>query len=244
MTEVMWQALPEDPQGGLSLEALNQIREGLDWCDVAVLGPGLSRFEETQQLARLLITEGQRPLVVDADAMMAWQGFEEHLVRHHGELILTPHPGEFAGVRGMDIAKVQSNRLSVAGQAARDWKSVVVLKGAFTAIAGEDGRCWVNPFAHSGLATAGSGDVLAGIVAGLWARRIRQGLDDRIEAACLGVWVHGQAGALASESCGASGLCAGDLLPVLGKVVDGLSRRRVQGSWDRMGILALSNRGE
>jgi NAD(P)H-hydrate epimerase len=154
-------------------------------------------------------------MVIDADGLKAlakmdnwWEGLPEICV-------LTPHPGEFSVLTGLGVEEIQADRTRLAIEAAARWKCVVVLKGAFTVVADPSGKCAVMPLATPALARAGTGDVLAGIITGLLA----QGLSG-FDAACCGVWVHGQAGLLAKEITGSSaGVLAGDLIDVLPEIM-------------------------
>lgn len=147
------------------------------------------------------------PLVVDADGLNLLAKEPRMLAALPPGSILTPHPGEMARLLGCDAADVQANRLETARAAARKWGVVVVLKGAFTVIAAPDGRASLAPFANPALASAGTGDVLAGAIASL----VAQGLDS-YAAACAGVFLHGFAGELAAVSAGKAGVLATDLL--------------------------------
>ena len=118
--------------------------------------------------------------------------------------------GEMSRLTGLSVAEVQSKRLSVARDSAVLWQKTIVLKGAYTVIAAQDGRSRVSPFANPGLASAGTGDVLAGAIAGLLA----QGLA-LFDAASLGVYLHGQAGEIVRNNLGDAGMTASDLLPAL-----------------------------
>jgi NAD(P)H-hydrate epimerase len=115
---------------------------------------------------------------------------------------------------GIPVVKIQGDRLGTASRAASEWEKVVVLKGAYTVIAAPDGRVSVSPFANPGLATAGTGDVLAGIISGLAAQHI-----PIYDAAIAGVYIHGKAGEMVTCSMGDTGMIAGDLLPVIPKVI-------------------------
>ena len=122
-------------------------------------------------------------------------------------MVLTPHPGEMARLCHISAADVNADRIGVARRSAQQWGVVVVLKGAYTVIAAPDGRARVNPFATPALATAGTGDVLAGVIASLLA----QGLE-AFEAATAGAYLHGLAGQMLAEEIGPAGAVAGDLL--------------------------------
>jgi len=128
--------------------------------------------------------------------------------------VLTPHPGEHARLTRRPIAEIQGDRLSAARDAARVWAQVVVLKGANTVVATPDGRAAVNPYANPGLASAGTGDVLAGAIAGL----IAQGVE-AFDAACCGVYLHGAAAEGLRGDLGEAGMLAGDLLLELPRTV-------------------------
>ena len=131
------------------------------------------------------------------------------------DAILTPHAGEMARLTGKSIGEVQSNRIEIAKESAAKWNKTIVLKGAYTVIAAPDGRVRISPFANAGLASAGTGDVLAGAVAGFKA----QGLSC-FDAAICGVYVHGLAGELVKNELGDAGMMASDLLPVLPRLLD------------------------
>jgi NAD(P)H-hydrate epimerase len=129
-------------------------------------------------------------------------------------VILTPHPGEMARLLKCDVRDVQADRLTVAVRAARGWRHVVVLKGAHTIVAGPDGRAAISPFANPLLATAGTGDVLAGTIAGL----VAQGMEP-FEAAACGVYVHALAAEELSEEYGDRGMLASDLLAAIPRAI-------------------------
>ncbi|GEA18530.1 MAG: ADP-dependent NAD(P)H-hydrate dehydratase / NAD(P)H-hydrate epimerase [Moorella sp. (in: firmicutes)] len=209
-TEVMTCSLPETPGGYLSREALDPILERLAQCDVLALGPGLSRDPATMELVKELLPRLKVPAVVDADALNALATDTSILTGDHGPLVLTPHPGEMARLVGTTAARVQEDRLEIARKYAREWQVVLVLKGARTIIAWPDGQAYINPTGNPGMATAGSGDVLTGIIAGLMAQGLEPGV-----AAALGAFLHGAAGDEARASLGQYALLAGDLLNFL-----------------------------
>ncbi|MGB9860311.1 MAG: NAD(P)H-hydrate dehydratase [Moorellaceae bacterium] len=222
--EIMTRGLPETAAGSLSREALPVILELLEKCQVMAIGPGLSRDPATAALVRQLLPQVRCPVVIDADALNALAEEPEWLNDPYkkAEVILTPHPGEMARLRGTTTARVQENRLGTASEAAREWQAVVVLKGARTVIACPTGEVYVNPTGNPGMATGGSGDVLTGIVAGL----VAQGLAPAA-AAALGAYVHGAAGDRAMAVKGQRGLVAGDLLDFLPRVWRKLERGKV-----------------
>jgi NAD(P)H-hydrate epimerase len=175
-------------------------------------GFGLARHVEPpkQEAPEEDKTPGLPPLVLDADGLNLLHQIEGWAGRLPADTILTPHPGEMARLLDSDVETVQADRVGSAQRAAAEWKAIVVLKGANTVIAAPDGRVAVNPAASAALATAGTGDVLAGCIAGLLA----QGLAP-FDAAVAGVFVHGQAGLLVAEELGDAGALAGDLAEAL-----------------------------
>ncbi len=150
-------------------------------------------------------------LVVDADALNAFEGAADKLNGRGRTVVITPHPGEMSRLTGLSIAEIQANRLEVARNFAREHELIVVLKGHRTLIAAPDGTVWVNPTGNPGMATGGTGDILTGMVAGLIAQHPQHAL----EATALAVYLHGLAGDLASESVGENSLVATDLVRFL-----------------------------
>jgi hydroxyethylthiazole kinase-like uncharacterized protein yjeF len=153
-------------------------------------------------------------LVLDADALNILANVPDWWQHLTDDAILTPHPGEMARLTGMSVPEIQANRLEVAKKWAAEWYKTIVLKGAYTVIASHDGRTLISPFANPWLASAGSGDVLTGAIAGLAA----QGLP-LFEAAAAGVYLHGQAGERVKSRLGDAGMVASDLLPELPLVI-------------------------
>jgi NAD(P)H-hydrate epimerase len=157
--------------------------------------------------------------VLDADALNILAKLPNWWQKLSQDVILTPHPGEMARLSGVGIEEVQRRRLEIARKMAAQWQKVVVLKGAYTIVAASDGRARINPTANPGLASAGTGDVLSGVIAGLAA----QGLSP-FDAATCGVYIHAQAGEMVRTELGDAGMLAGDLLPVLPRVIKGLKQ--------------------
>ena len=179
--------------------------------DVLALGPGLSQRPEARSFARQLIGAVDLPIVLDADGLNAFAGpARKKLIKRKGQLVLTPHPGEMARLLGISAAAVQRDRAATAVKAARELKAVVVLKGHRTVVADPSGRRYVNTTGNPGMATAGSGDVLTGVIAAL----IGQGIP-AFAAARAGVYLHGLAGDLAASKVGQVSLTAADILAAL-----------------------------
>lgn len=197
------------------------FRDARGWADVVAAGCGLGRSREAQELIRLILTETEKPLVLDADGiniLAADRALLDHVcrVREAGgaPLILTPHPGELGRLAQTDMETLLSDPVSVCTEWAGRLNAVVLCKTAATVAADPQGRVYINHSGNSGMATAGSGDVLTGIIAGLLA----QGMEP-FEAACLGVYLHGLAGDAAAARAGEYAVTAGRLLETLGPVM-------------------------
>ncbi len=227
LTEATFIVLPHS-MGVVNAAALRVLSEQLPAYSALLIGPGLGQDKETVELIHrlfgMLNNAPQRigfrrdqdpspdqvalpPLVIDADALNALALVEKWWERVPPDSILTPHPGEMARLMGCPMP---ADRIAVAAEQARLWQQIVVLKGAHTVIAAPDGRTTVLPFANPALATAGSGDVLAGAIVGLLA----QGLPP-FDAAVCGAYLHGLAGHMLAVQMGSAGLLASDLVPAL-----------------------------
>ena len=197
----------------------------LDGADAGAIGPGLGRHRETCELVRRLLVRLERPLVLDADALFALTGSTALLRQRPAPTVLTPHAGEFARLTGLDATGTGAHqRRALAQRFAADHGVVLVLKGAPSLIALPDGRVLVNPTGNPGMATAGSGDVLTGLIVGLLA----QGLAPAA-AAAAGVYVHGAAGDAAAAALGEWGMLAGDLLAAVPGAIVALVGQRSAG---------------
>jgi len=213
--EVVTRALPCDRDGRLAPEALGAIMELAARCRSVAAGPGLGVTEGTAQLVRQLVQRCPLPLVLDADGLNALAGDLGPLGRAKVPIILTPHPGEMGRLLGVSASQVQADRPAAARRLAEETGAVVVCKGAHSLVAEGDGLLRVGLTAHPALATAGSGDVLTGAIAGLLAQGVRPA-----QAAGLGVALHGWAGEMVAARRGTAGVLAGELadwLPVARK---------------------------
>jgi len=209
--ELMTEPLPETEAGTISLQAVGFGLDALLEHKTLAIGPGISRNPETAEFVHTIVTRGDRLVVVDADALNAFEGTADKLNGRGRTVVITPHPGEMARLTGMSIPEIQANRLEVARKFAREHELIVVLKGHRTLIAAPDSTVWVNPTGNPGMATGGTGDVLTGMVSGLIAQHPQHAL----EAAALAVYLHGLAGDLAVESMGGDSLVATDLIRFL-----------------------------
>jgi hydroxyethylthiazole kinase-like uncharacterized protein yjeF len=211
--EVMTEALDETEAGTISLKALEsgRIDALVERKTVLAIGPGISRDIETAELVRKVVQKYTTPIVLDADALNAFEGTADKLRGSGRTLVITPHPGEMSRLTGLTVAQIQSNRVEIARQFAREHDLIVVLKGHRTLTVSPDGTVWVNPTGNPGMATGGTGDVLTGMVAG----RIAQHPNDIFSATVLAVYLHGLAGDLAAAELGEQSLVATDLVRFL-----------------------------
>ena len=210
--------LAETPDGGVAGESAAAARQALNEASAAVIGPGLGTGEPSAAFLRsLLLTEPavHTPLVLDADALNILANVYDWPSMLSAPAVLTPHPGEMGRLLGRAAYEVQEDRKGAAAASAERWGHVVVLKGAHTVVAAPDGRVALSPFANPALATAGSGDVLAGVIGGL----LGQGME-RYEAAVAGVYLHGAAAERWRASNGSGGMLASDLLTLLPRVTE------------------------
>lgn len=213
LTEGMTLPLPETKKKTLSLKAEKKIIEFSKRADALALGPGLSTNEETKQLVRNLIKKISFSMVIDADALNALVGHLSILrpaTRDPRPAIITPHPGEMARLIGKKAKEIQENRIKVARNFAKRYKVIVVLKGARTVISDPEGNVYINPTGNPGMASAGVGDVLTGMIGSSLTQR-----REPLEAAKTGVYLHGLAGDLAAQERGEESLVASDLLEKL-----------------------------
>jgi hydroxyethylthiazole kinase-like uncharacterized protein yjeF len=215
LLEVMTVALP-DEQGSLKASGVQQVIDRVPRSDALVLGPGLGRAAKAQKLARRLSRRAQLPLLLDADGLNAHAGKLGSLAQRHAPTVLTPHAGELARLLGLMSAEVQAHRIWFARRAAALAHAVVVLKGDDTIVAHPDGRAAVNRGAAPALATAGTGDVLSGVIGAYLAKQM-----DPFHAACAGVFVHARAGRLAGAAIGPEGVIASDVIDALPRALYG-----------------------
>ncbi|MBI4730952.1 MAG: NAD(P)H-hydrate dehydratase [Chloroflexi bacterium] len=242
--EATWILLPHE-MGVLSAAAADVLAKNLERATALLVGPGLGLEETTREFIEKLLagkaavkSDGRRigfiqsetkkeetasekglpPLVFDADGLKLLAKIKGWPKLLPAPAILTPHPGEMSALTGLSVDEIQKDRQAVARKYAVEWGHVVVLKGAFTVIAAPDGRTTTIPYATPALAHAGTGDVLAGLIAGLRAQGV-----DAYAAAIAGAWIHAQAGEAASEVQGnAAAVLAGDVLDCVADVLSEL----------------------
>lgn len=221
LTEVMTHPLPDvRKKGALALRGLGEIRKLLKWGDCCAIGPGLGQHFETFELVRRLVVKLEIPAVIDADGLNALAKDISILKECKAPLILTPHIGELSRLNGVPIPEIEKDKIKHALEFARGYNCVLVLKGAPTIISEPSGQTYVNPTGNAGMATAGSGDVLTGIIVGLLAQKLmlQKGEDTHkiiLDSALAGVYIHGLTGDLAKEEMGEMGLIAGDMMDMI-----------------------------
>jgi len=220
LTEVTYAPLPESTPGVLSDKASAAIISILPSYRVMLMGCGLGQHPHTRTFVKGILSglpDKPPALVLDADALNILSEISRWWKKLPAATVVTPLAGEMARLLGISIDEVQANRIEIARRAAAEWGKVVVLKGAFTVIADPKGKVRVSDAANAGLASAGTGDVLAGAVAGLAAQGIPV-----FNAAALGVYLHAKAGEAVRAELGDAGMLAGDLLPALPRAIKGL----------------------
>ncbi|MEO8446740.1 MAG: NAD(P)H-hydrate dehydratase [bacterium] len=208
-TEVMTMPLEETFDCTLSLKGFDKISEKIEWSDVTLIGPGISKNKETLELVRRIIKECDSHFVIDADAISAFKDDPEIL--RNRKIILTPHFGEFANLIGKTTDEIKNNFYQYAKDFSDKYEVTLVLKNAPTIIAGER-SFYINSTGRENLATVGTGDVLSGIIASLYSQT-----KDRTGSAYAGVYLHGMCGDHLYETKGNSTI-AGDLIDVLAEV--------------------------
>lgn len=236
LLEATWLLLAHD-MGVISESAASSLKKELDGYSVLLLGPGLGKENTTREMLQTLLapraaqskrslgfgisgadtneesaeTRALPPMVIDADGLNLLTEIDQWWALLPAGTVLTPHPGEMARLCGMETADVQANRQKLAVEKSAEWKVVLVLKGANTIVASPDGTIAYSPFKTDALATAGTGDVLAGLIAGLMA----QG-SPAFDAARAGTYLHGLAGEMAARQIGSGrGVIASDVLEAL-----------------------------
>jgi NAD(P)H-hydrate epimerase len=213
-SEIVFLPQQETASGSLALANKSALLEWAEKVDMVVLGPGLSLNEETQQLVRELTQAIPVPLLIDGDGLTAIAQDSSILNTRTAETILTPHLGEMARITGRSVHDINADKIGIVQQTAKDLHTVIVLKGAHSLIGYPDGRVFINMSGNSGMATAGSGDVLTGTIAAM------SGLGLPIpEAVRKGVFIHGLAGDLAAADKGEDGITAQDILEYLSRAV-------------------------
>jgi NAD(P)H-hydrate epimerase len=222
LTEVTFLPLPTDSGGIISQRAVDLILSQLPQYNVLLMGCGIGQSLPVKEMTeKILLTHSETlpTVVLDADGINILSKYPDWWQLCKNEGILTPHAGEMSRLIDKNINEIQTNRIEITLQAAQKWNKTVILKGAYTVIASPDGKVCISPFANPGLASAGTGDVLAGAIAGMLA----QGMST-FSAGCCGVYLHGLAGDMVKTELGDTGILASDLLPYLPRAIRQLKR--------------------
>lgn len=207
LREIIIKGFPGDGKGNMTSSGVGEILTLAGKCQALAFGPGLDPGLKTLELLKGLLAKTTLPMVIDAGGLGALAFNPGLLAQKRAPVIVTPHPGEMARLIGTETAAIQRERWKIAAEKAQEWDSIVILKGAHTVTALPDGEIFVNPTGNPVLSTAGSGDILTGIVTALAAG----GLSPQWAAVC-GAYLHGLAGDLLAEQNGEKGHLAGDLL--------------------------------
>lgn len=209
--EALVMGLPETEAGGIAPEAAERLAGGASRADAVLVGPGMMDPDATRALVAALLDRVSGPdgpsLLLDAGALAGLQDARGALHRHGGRVVLTPHAGEMAGLIDVSRDEVEADPEAAARRAAELFGSVVVMKGGRTHVVAPGGETWLFEGGTIGLATSGSGDTLAGVIAGLLARGA-----EPVHAALWGVYLHGAAGNRMMRRHGGIGFLARELL--------------------------------
>jgi NAD(P)H-hydrate epimerase len=217
LTEVVLHAIDETPGGAAAFSASDAIQELMKNVNAACIGPGISHSEETGKLVRLLVARCPAPMVLDADGINAFRGKTELLKSHKASLLITPHAGEwerlFSAMPADPVAMVDQLR-----KKAKEFSMTILYKGNPTIIADPSGKVYLSPYGNSGMATAGCGDVLSGVVTSLAAQGCTL-----TDAAILGAYIHAKAGDAAAAELGEYSMIAGDVERNIYKAIRGIT---------------------
>jgi hydroxyethylthiazole kinase-like uncharacterized protein yjeF len=214
LMEAMTHGLPED-DGAHVPEGAERVGELAERAGAVVLGPGIGRTDGALEFARAVARDVEAPVLIDADGLNAHVGHLEDLTERAGPAVLTPHAGELGRLLERESSEVAAHRLACATEAAERSGAIVVLKGDDTIVAQPEGLVAISPGATPALATAGTGDVLSGIVAALLAKGL-----EPFAAAAAGVLAHARAGQIAAAGLGPDHVIAGDVIEALPEALD------------------------
>ena len=196
-----------------SRPSVKQLKECMDWADVIVIGPGVGTERPAEKILKYVISKSKVPVVIDADGINLLAKNKAYLLDKRVPVVLTPHIQEMARLSGKSKDTIIKNQMEEAKDFVKNYDAVLVLKSARTIVAKENEHSYINLSGNSGMATGGSGDVLAGMIGGL----IAQGMDC-FDAAKLGVYLHGKAGDAAAASKSAYSMTATDILDSIAEV--------------------------
>ena len=213
-SEVVFLPQKETSSGSIALANRDELLEFSQTVDMVVLGPGLSLARETQELVRELTPKIVKPLLIDGDGITAIAGDLGKIKNREAATILTPHLGEMSRITKMEISEINKNKIDVLQCTARELNAIIILKGAHSLVGYPDGTIFINVSGNSGMATAGSGDVLAGTIAAMYGLGLA--LEDAVR---MGVFIHGFSGDVAAVDKGEDGITAQDILDSLPETI-------------------------
>ena len=209
-SEIVFVPQKETTSGSISLENKDELLEFSQVVDMVILGPGLSLGSETQELVQKLVPKVDKPLLIDGDGITAIAGDLKKMKKREAPTILTPHLGEMSRIAKMDIGEINKNRIDVLQRMTKELNAIIVLKGAHSLIGYPDGTVFINVSGNSGMATAGSGDVLTGTIAAMYGLGLP--LEDAVR---MGVFMHGFSGDIAAVDKGEDGITGQDIMDYL-----------------------------
>ncbi len=213
--------LHEMRKGVIGINHIEKILEGTSQADVLTIGPGCGNTAELGEIVKRVLEQVEIPIVLDADGLNVLSKNIDWLRSKKAELVITPHLGEMSRLTGLSIEEINKNPITVARNFAMEWQLITVLKGASTIVAAPNGQVFININGNPGMATAGSGDVLTGIITGLIAQGIKP-----LEASITGVYIHGLTGDRVAEGKGEYGLVAGDIVEELPYTIKEIMSKR------------------
>ncbi|MCL5409048.1 MAG: NAD(P)H-hydrate dehydratase [Candidatus Omnitrophica bacterium] len=218
-TEPMSRNLPETKKHTIGLKAVNICKEFMENnADGLLIGPGMSTETDTKKFFKKFYPQITKPIIADADALKILSENLSLLKNHENNIIITPHPGEMSSLTGLKISEIQKNREITAKEFAKKFSVIVVLKG-YKTIVTDGEKIYINQTGNPGMATAGSGDVISGIIAGF----IVQGFS-AWDSACMGTYIHGLAGDMAENKYGEYSLIASDIIEFIHSAIKYLQR--------------------
>ncbi|MGB3341390.1 MAG: NAD(P)H-hydrate dehydratase [bacterium] len=221
LLEIVKVPLSETEHETISPGAIDDLLPHLEKADVVVIGPGITTNHETADFLFSFLPKITVPVVIDADAINIIAKKVGFLKKIHAPFILTPHPGELSRMIKLAPEQINSTRIDLASKLAKELSGVLVLKGAPTVIASLNDETYINPTGNSGLASAGSGDVLVGMISGFLAQNL-----SLIEASTIGVFIHGLCADLAMERSNEYSLTAEDLIDCIPDAINYIIRRK------------------
>jgi ADP-dependent NAD(P)H-hydrate dehydratase / NAD(P)H-hydrate epimerase len=232
--EIIYRSLPETAFGTIAPAALSELETEFEQASALLLGPGLSTNVETIKFVHDFVKQLKKPAIIDADALNALAQDKSLSFGSPADMVFTPHPKELSRLLGISVGDIQSDRLGVAERARDKFGCTIVLKGARTVVATVDGASYIIPCGNPGMATAGSGDVLSGIIGALLA----EGLSAS-HAAVAGAYIHAAAGDLAAFSHGEDGMVASNIMDAIPVVLADLRSDEFTGTELEQMVLSL-----